>query len=355
MSTISRETLLRSLGLSRPAVAGQSYIPSLTHIAFDGAMAMAYNDINAIAVRTPLDIECCLPADLLTKGLNSISADAVDIEMAEGHVTIVAGRSKLKVPFLPLDSFPLKVPRSRDKKASFQVKSEILKGIDKCLSGVGTDPTHPSQMGITLEPTKDGAVLYSTDNITISRYVTDQPITLPNDSPIILPTFFCTQLLSLAKAFPDEEVEVEIHAGALVARMGDQAILLTRGLVDDEPVDFERIIARYLEGNSVQDISAQIPDGFDPALARALLVLEDVPDKATKLHVKRKQLRLFSASERGEAADTLDFKFEDVEAFSIDPLLVSRASKLCTHVAFLPKVLLLSAGDFLHMIAHVSA
>lgn len=318
-------------------------------------MAMAYNDINAIAVRTPLDIECCLPADLLTKGLNSISADSVDIEVSEGNVTIVAGRSKLKLPYLPLDSFPLKMPKARDKKGTFPVKASILKGIEKCLSGVGTDPTHPSQMGITLEPTKEGAVLYSTDNITISRYVTDQDVTLPGDCPIILPTFFCTQLLSLAKAFPDESVDVEIHPGTLVARIGDQALLLTRGLIDDQPVDFERIIPRYLEGNDVQEISAQIPDGFDSALSRALLVLEDNPDKATKMHVKRKQLRLFSASVRGEAADTLDFKFEDVEPFSIDPLLVSRASKLCTHIAFLPKVLVLSAGEFLHMIAHVAS
>lgn len=354
MSEISRETLLRSLALSRPAVAQQAYIVALTHYAFDGYMAMAYNDVSAIAVRTPLDLECCLPADTLTKALNSITSDRVDVELGDGAVTLTAGRAKIKVPFLPLGNFPLRIP-TEEPRCSFTINDVMLKGIEKCLAGVGTDPTHPAQMGVTLDPKKEGAAFYSTDNTTISRYTTTQKVKLPGDAPIILPTFFCTQLVALAKAFPDDDIKIEAHKGAFVARIGEQAILFTKHLVDATPMDFDAIISRYLEGEALEEVSTEIPDGFDAAIVRALLILDGESDKSTKISAKARRMRMFSSSGLGEATDTLEFKGNDAEAFFVDPLLLSRASKLCTHVALLPRVVVMSAGPFMHMIAHCSA
>ena len=355
MSEISRETLLRGLALSRPAVAQQAYIASLTHYAFDGYMVAAYNDVSAIAVRTPLELECCLPADTLTKALNSISADRVDVELGETNsVTLTAGRTKIKVPYLALDMFPLKIP-TEEPRCSFDVTDTMLKGIEKCLVGVGTDPTHPAQMGVTLDPKKSGVAFYATDNTTISRYVTTDKVKLPGDAPIIMPTFFCTQLISLAKAFPDAGIKVELHKGAFVARFYEEAILFTKNLVDATPMDFDSIISRYLEGEDLAAVSSEIPDGFEAAIVRALLILEGEADKSTKISTKSHRMRMFSSSGLGEATDTLEYKGDDTEAFYADPLLLSRASKLCTQVALMPRVVVMTAGPFTHMIAHCSA
>jgi len=355
MSTeIHREPFLRSLAQARPAIAGQAYIAALTHFAFDGHLVTAYNDVSAISIRTPFDLECCLPADLLVKSLNSMSAEKVLADFGEADsVVLSSGRSKVKIPYLTIDSFPTPAQTTKPN-GSFKVTAGLLKGLEKCLVGVGTAPTHPAQMGITVEPDFEGAVLYATDNFTISRYQTKDQIKLPGDSPIILPTFFCNQLVTLAKAFPDEPVTVELHTGAVKALFGGQAVLFTKLLVETEPMDFGHIIARYLEGEELGDLLVDIPDGFEAAFNRALLVLEEQMDKSTKISIKDGRLKLFSASGRGEATDNLSIKAKDLEPFHADPALVSRASKLCSKMAFLPRVLVMAEGPFSHLIAHCS-
>lgn len=347
---ITREPFLRSLALARPAIAGQAYIAALTHFAFDGVTCCAYNDVSAISVRTPLELEACIPADNLQKVLNSLSAEKIVVSASEaGAVTISSGRSKVKLPTLPLEDFPFEFPTGKPD-GVFKVTEALLRGMEKCLVGVGQDPTHPAQMGLTLEA--DGS-LYSTDNFTISRYRTTKAVDLPGDIPVILPTFFCQQLLALAKAFPDEPVEIELRAGALVANLGEQAKLFTKFLVDVEPMDFTRIINRYFEGDDKPEY-VEIPDGFDSAFDRALLILSSELDKATKLTIAGGRLKLYSSSQYGEANDSLPVKLPDQEAFYVDPALVSRSSKICRKMLLLPKVMVMAEGGFTHLIAHCS-
>ena len=356
MSTeVSRKSLLKCLSLARPAVAGQAYIAALTHFAFSGPTVTAYNDVSAITVRAPVDdLDCCLPAELLMKALNSLSAEKVLIEEGEANsMVLAAGRSKVKLPYLPVQDFPFP-KQPKEPKAKIKMVASMLKGIEKCLVGVGADPTHPAQMGITLDPSKDGAVLYSTDNFTISRYQTTAMPSLPADCPIILPTFFCTQLLALSKAFPDEQVTVELHPGSLKATFGTEAILFTKLLVEPEPMNFGSIIAKYLEGEQLDEVLLDIPDGFEAAFSRALLILDGQLDKATKLSSKGGRLKLFSSSSMGEATDSLAYKGEDLDAVHADPALIFRASKLCSKMALLPKVMIMADGDFSHLIAYCS-
>lgn len=352
MSTeIERESFLRNLVLVRPAVANQAYIAALTHFFFDGVSVTAYNDVAAISVRTSLDLVLCLPADNLQKILNSLSADKVMVTQAEaGSVTLSAGRSKIKLPTMTAEDFPFELPVS-DPYGTFKVSDAMLRGIEKCLVGVGQDPTHPAQMGITIE--SDGT-LYSTDNFTISRYRIAGKIPLPGNSPVIMPTFFCQQLLALAKAFPDEPVEIDIRTESLVAVIGEQATLFTKLLVDVEPMNFSHIINRHLEGEDLSDLLMDIPDGFDSAFDRALLILSGDIDKATKLSVKDGRLKLYSSSQNGESSDTLILKVPDTEAIHVDPSLVSRSSKICRKIALLPKVMVMADGGFTHLIAHCS-
>ena len=52
--SVSREYLVKAANLVRPAVSNQSYIPELTHINFEQGWAAAFNDVSAIAVKSPL-------------------------------------------------------------------------------------------------------------------------------------------------------------------------------------------------------------------------------------------------------------------------------------------------------------
>lgn len=351
--SVSREGLLQVINLVKPSLSNQSFIASLTHICFSDGLATSYNDITSISVRTSIDLEVCVPGELLSKALNSLNAKEVSIDTSEEGIILSSGRSKLKLPVIPAADFPFAI--SEDKTdALISVSEDMLKGIEFCLISVGSDPHHPAHMGVTLEPGKKGGMLYSTDNQTLSRYRTSSKVTLPADTPIILPTFFCNQLITLSKAFPSEEVLLDVRSGCIIAKFGEQATLFTKMVVDLEPTDFQRIIDRYSIDERFTEKCIGIPDDFDSSFNRALLVLSNETDKTTRVTIANDRMKLFSESQYGTSDDAMPFKAEDAEPFYIDPSLVIRASQKCSKVAPLERVMVMSNEDetFTHLISH---
>jgi len=356
-NSASREALLRLVNLVRPALASAIYIPALTHIKFDGEKVVAFNDVSAISVRGQVELACCVPGELLLRTLNSFGGESVLLQHDKrgGNVVISSGRSKVTLPVLELKDFPFDEPTEDAPEVALD--ANILKGIERCLFSVGNDPTHPAQMGVTLDCDERGCVvLYSTDNFTISRYVTKTERKLPGGAPVILPRFFCEQLVTLTRAFPDDPPTLWLYPGAHVATFGKNASLFTRTLVDLIPLDFPTTFAKACPLGKVE--FAPIPDAFDASLGRALLVLEGELDKSTKIALGNESLRLRTVSKMGDADDVmgLDGDFPDMEFF-VDPTLVLRASKTCAQLALLPKVLVLASEDqsFIHLISHCAS
>lgn len=359
-TTTNREALIKIAALVRPALATQAYIPALTNIKFDGEYATAFNDISAISVRAEVDVECCIPGELLIKALGSFGSEQIMFqEGADATIVLSSGRSKLKLPTLQHKDFPLEWP-SEDEGDEINLDHSILKGIERCLLSVGNDPTHPAQMGVTLDAdTKGMAVLFSTDNFSISRYQTKTKLSLPGDCPVILPRFFCEQLVSLARAFPDAEMTLVLHNGAVQVDFGKSAKLFTKTPVDLEPMDFPKIVAKHCKLASLDTMLAAIPDSFDAAFNRALLVLSGELDKATKITIGTDTLKLRSTSSMGDSDDSMPYPASGVEPdepFNVDPSLVARASKVCGMVGFTDKVMILADADaqFVHLIAYCS-
>lgn len=360
---INRAALIRAVNLVRPALANQAYIPALTHIKFDGHRATAYNDISAISVAADFELQCCIPGDLLIKTLNSFGGDNIAFQ-GGGDVPLVlsSGRSKIKLPTLDVSNFPFQIDLSSGGH-DIIVDESILKGIERCLVSVSNDSTHPAQMGVTLDTDKKGnAVLFSTDNFTISRYQTKNKIKLPGDAPIILPTFFCEQLIGMAKALKSSEITLILLANGLCAEFGnngDDGTLFTKTLVDLEPLDFFNIFEKYCKATTICSCDLDtIPDAFDGAINRALLILGGEVAKSTKITLYKDKIELHTSSPFGDSDDVIEFNpaFPDLKPFFVDPSHLARAAKTCTSMAFLPKVVLMASQDlaFLHLIAHVS-
>lgn len=363
--SINRDSLIKLMNLVRPALATQDYIPAYKHICFKGGYATTYNDIAAIKVKLPysaeLDLGLCLPGEMLIKALGSFNAEKVMLQPGKDASLLVAsGRSKLKLPTLPAKDFPLNIPEA-SKVPVVVISDDMLTGLQRCLLSVGNDPTHPAQQGITLDIEDGKALLFSTDNTTISRYKTKTKIELPGDAPVILPTFFCEQLVNLAKAFPACDIEIELHAGALVAYFFDeheveQAVMFQKTLVDLEPLDFPAIVAKHVKLAGLAEQLVEIPAAFDAALSRALLVLATEVDKVTKVEVGPERIRLLSTSSNGEASDDISFEGpgRELDPFHIDPALLSRGCKACSHIGFFNRVVVLANKDatFTHLIAH---
>lgn len=358
-NSIVRLDLLKLALLVRPALSKQNYIPALQHISFDGKYATAYNDISAISVRVDMDVERCIQGELLIRALQSFNAESVLIQQKDTEVVLSSGRSKLTVPTLATKDFPLEWPD--DKGYELELHPAILRGIERCLMSVGNDPTHPEQMGVTLDVVEGRARLYSTDNFSISSYATERKLKLPGDAPIILPTFFCEQLVALGKAYEEEDLVLTLHSGALVAEFGNKARLLTKTLVDREPLDFPAMVAKHVKLDDPKKELVAIPPAFDAALERALLVLEGETDKVTTVTLSRDAFRMFSTSSRGEADDKLIFGVGDIdfgapEEIHLDPSLVARATKVAGLMGFMGKALILadSEAQFLHLVAYCS-
>lgn len=356
MTTANRDALLSLMMLVRPALATQSFIPAWTHIRFAGGSATTFNDTTSISVKVPVEglAGVCVPGELFIKTLSSFNAESVLLQDNDTSLVLTAGRSKMKVPVLGVEDF--KMPVLKGKPAEVDLTDDILEGVKQCLFSVGTDPTHPSQMGVTLEAESGKAVLYSTDNITLSRCSTKSTIKLPGDAPVILPSFFCEQMLTIAKAFPDDDMVLEVYPGALQIRFGKKATLLSKTLVDLEPLDFGAAFGKYLDVANAKKSLSVLPPSFDASFNRALLVLANETDKAARVTVtKGGAVELYAKSQLGESTD--DFVVEQAAArkpFHVDPALMLRGAKTCGSVAFYDRVVLLASDDgtFLHLIAH---
>lgn len=359
MSDIKREALLKTLSLVRPALATGDHLPALRHIRFDGKYATAYNDISAISVRVDLDVKRCLPGEMLIQAMRSFNAETVALLQSDKEVKLSSGRSNVKLPTLDADAFPLKWPQ--DDCQEIELEPTILKGIERCLMAVGNDPTHPETLGVTLDATDGQATLYATDAFSISRYETDVKIKLPGGAPVILPTFFCEQLVSLGRSFNEEEIVLAIFPGAITAEFGNKAKLFNRTLVDKDPLDFPGMFRKELKLKDVKKELVPIPDAFDAALSRALLVLQQEADKVTKFETQKSGFLMNSSSSMGDSDDTMktedDPRFDCEDVVHLDPALVARGAKACALMGFLKGSLALAdaTGRFVHLVAYCSS
>lgn len=356
-NNLNRETLIKAASLVKPALATAEYIPAFTHLRFDGDSILAYNDVTSIEIAIETELEACIPGDLFIRTLNSFKAETVAVKPSgDGSIVVSSGRSKVKLPIMKLDDFPFD-GYAVSKKDAIELEAGILKGIERCLISVGNDPTHPAQMGVTLDIDEEGrAVLFSTDNFTVSRYQTTVEIDLPGDSPVILPTFFCQQLVALSKAFPTLGVDLHILSDGLVAKIGKQATLTSKILSDLEPLDFPAIIKRNVKSLDIKETAIPIPPAWEGAFNRAMLVMSGEVDKATKITPVDGALKLASSSPMGVADDTLPFDTDPDDPFYIDPSLVLRVSSLSALAHLGPQALVLAdeSGAFMHLIAHCS-
>jgi DNA polymerase-3 subunit beta len=113
--TIDRISLLRPLGQVQSVVERRNTIPILANVvlqAADGALSMTATDMD-------MDIATQVECAVGTNGTTTVSAHLlydivrklpegaeVEIAVADGQVTISAGRSNFRLPTLPVEDFP---------------------------------------------------------------------------------------------------------------------------------------------------------------------------------------------------------------------------------------------------------
>lgn len=361
MTAIKRTELAKVVSLVRPALSNQAYLPVLTHICFSGNMATAYNDVASIAVTTDAGIQGCIPGELLSKALQGFTGDTVEASEDTGTLLLTSGRSKLRLPTLPVKDFPFDFDTALVAGGHcIRLQPDTIRGIRKCLLGAGSDNTHPEQMGVTLEADGACAALYSTDNNTISNYLTQDEIKLPGRKPIILPTFLCEQVVSLSSVYKDHEVSLFVLPGGLLVDFDGAARVFTRMLLDIQPMDFPHVVSKFCRFPVASTELLEIPKGLDAALGRSLLVLGNA-ERSALFQIGETGFTVKTETQTGESHDHIDFELsDDTQApftpFYVDPSLMARAAKACTHMAFMPRAVVMTDATqtFVHLISHCS-
>lgn len=354
-NSLSRSELLNALNMVKPALGKTVFVPVLGHFCFDGERVTAYDDSIAISVACEAPIEAAVPGDLFLRLLGSLTADDVTLTLKEGTLHVACGKSKLKVPTLPPAAFIFK-EKGHGAGQACEVSEDTLRAIERCLIATGVDPTHPAQMGLTLvreEEVNDAYyTLYSTDNVTMSRYELEDDLGLDEAVPaggIIMPTEFCRQLVAMSRAL-NKTPTLTVHEAAVIARFGGDALLFGKLIQAEKPLDFAGVFAKMVGGETD---SYELPPAWDSTFTRACAVVNP-QHPVTSMSCEDGVLLVESKSPLGEVKDELPLDADDVKEFLVDPAHVLRASKVCSHVAFRPRAVVMLKGMFTHMISHCS-
>lgn len=365
-NTAKRAALLRAAKLVKPALAERAFLPVLQHISFNGEWATAFNDKMAIAVRCDSPVQRLIPGQLLVDALQSFGGNEVLFQQDTDDAFVLrSGRSRVKLPTLPLKDFPFDWPAAA---ASdwIDMNDEMVTAIKRCLISVNKDASQPAQVGVTMDMDEERhAVFFSTDNGSISRCECKSRIELPGDAPIIMPLPFCEQFIALMEAYGEKyppcmavgdgwlEVQFAADAGA----HGAEARLFTTMPVDLDPMDFPKIMRKHCgDVSTLHKRLTLIPDAFDPALARALLVLGNEVRKKVTCAVEDRVMQMHASSDMGDSDDELKLDINDVGPVPMDGGLVMRALKHAKRIGINDTVTILVGGErmeFVHIVAHV--
>lgn len=361
--TTAKAPLLKALLLVKPALAVQNFVPSLTHVAFTAGHVAGFNDTMAIFVKGdfgPLD-DTCIPGKLATDALSSFSSDTVSItDTGSGHLLMSAGRSKFKVPTLPITSWPFEFPDAEMDAGHVagDITEGMMRGMDRCLAGVGKDATHPAQMGVTLDVDGGTPVFFSTDNFTISRSAHPDragKVALLSDTPVLLPSAFCEQVVALGKHFKTS-CSLIVMPGAVAAEFPAGAVVFTKTLVDVDPLDFPQVIKRHVEVGRASSVLRDVPATLSECLERVLMVVSSEVDKEASLTPDGRSLRIKASSATGDLEDSALYTGVSGDTVLVDPALLVRGMKGCSSMALLPRSLLFATEDrqFMHLVSYCS-
>lgn len=305
---MERMELLEKLQLARPCLSAQDIVPILSHFCFTEEEVIAFNGTQAIIVDHETALDCGLPGELLIKLLSSYSAGKIVVSQKGDDINIKAGKSNAKLASLPDRDFIFEFP-DLEEAQEFSMTEDFITGITKTLISVSKNSFQRSQFGVTLDSTKKGAYLYSTDNLSISRYTLEESLG-KKPVKVLLPAVFCQLLVDLSKTVGDSEPDLYIGDDFIYAAF-DGVYLYSKLLIDVEFLDFEAVI----KGNwNEEDDFQGIPEELITAIERTALLTSKETDQIVHLNLEDEILKISGNSGYGEVKE--DIAFEDAPEIS---------------------------------------
>ena len=256
-ATIERATLLKSLGHVQSVVERRNTIPILSNVLVEAAGDPVSGQSGLRLMATDLDLQIVeqAVAHVDQPGATTVSAHTlfdivrklpegaqVELTVAEGKMTVVAGRARFNLATLPRDDFP--VIAEGELPTHFRLPAPVLRQIiDKTRFAISNEETRYYLNGIFLHVSEEGGkpVLKAaaTDGHRLARVTLDQPEGAAGMPDVIVPRKCVGELRKLLDE-ADGDVEVSLSPSKIRFALG--GAVLTSKLIDGTFPDYSRVI-----------------------------------------------------------------------------------------------------------------
>ncbi|MGN6278271.1 MAG: DNA polymerase III subunit beta [Sphingomonas sp.] len=306
-ATIERATLLKGLSHVQSVVERRNTIPILSNVlieASEGSLKLMATDLD-------LQINETVAAAVDQPGATTVSAHTlfdiarklpegaqVELSVAEGRMTIVAGRARFTLATLPRDDFP--VIAEGELPTSFELPAETLKQIiDKTRFAISTEETRYYLNGIFWHVSDEGSQpllkAAATDGHRLARVTVPRPDGAEGMPDVIIPRKCVAELRKLLDEI-DGSVGVSLSNTKIRFDLGQA--LLTSKLIDGTFPDYSRVIPT---GND--KILKIDPRSFEEGVDRVSTIATE-KTRAVKMGLDRDRITLSVTSpENGTAAE----------------------------------------------------
>ncbi len=312
--TIDRNALMRALAHVQAVVERRNTIPILSNI-----LMVAEGDRLRLTA-TDLDIEASDAAEAQVKKAGRATAPAqtlfdvvrklpdgaeVALDLQEGRLAIVAGRTRFALPTLPADDF--QTMAREEAPVKFEIEAaELRRLIDKTRFAISTEETRYYLNGIYLHHAKgaEGPVLraVATDGHRLALAETNAPKGAAALKGVIVPRKAVAEARRLLEGAP-ETVSVEASDSKIAFHIGD-AVLISK-LIDGVFPDYQRVIPK--ENGRVLTVSNS---DFKDAVDRVATVSAE-RSRSVKLSLASGRLTLaVSHSEAGQGSEELEADYD---------------------------------------------
>lgn len=295
---IQRHELARLLSAVTKAVPSRNTLPIIATVRLvtDGGKLTATATDLDIEISGSINCEgtlsACIDAKLLSAAVSKAGGDDLTFEQDGNTVTMKAGRSRYKLPSLPVDDFPTMAVGAFD--AEFEIDAAGLFG--PVAFAISTEETRYYLNGVYIHNTDAGLVAVATDGHRLARHtvptVGDIPaVIVPRKTVGIVPKGALTVKLSQAK--------IQFVAAD---------VTITSKLIDGSFPDYDRVIPK----NNDKRITFTGDDVVKAANRVAVVANDRAP--GAKLSIDGSEINM-SLHGEGEADDVVacDYGGEPIE------------------------------------------
>lgn len=248
--TVERAAVLKALAHVQSVVERRNTIPILSNVlieAEDDGLRLMATDLDLQVVET-------VPATTVQRGATTVAAHTIfdivrklpdgsqiELSLADGRLSVAAGRSRFQLATLPRDDFP--VFAEGDLPFGFVIPAATLRqAIDRTRFAISTEETRYYLNGIFLHVTdeaKPALRAVATDGHRLARVAIDRPEGAVGMPDVIVPR---KAVAEVRKLLDEVDGDVRVTLSQSKIRFAFNTAVLTSKLIDGTFPDYSRVI-----------------------------------------------------------------------------------------------------------------